>query len=358
MALISTGPFYYPAPPYNVQANPGTDTELIDAANERVGNIIRFPKTGTVTKIWWRTANVTTGATVAVRLVTIDASGIPTTTLYAAGSEADQIVGDGDDNKIFETELDTATSVTAGDEVGVVVVNPASSFGNIRLVAMELGVSSAMPYRVDVADSKQTTPFAMGLIYTGDEYVNTPDVWPGDTLTRELFNNQDTPDVVGALFQVPFPCRVMGVWALIDNDGDFDIKLLDGFHLSDDLQLSVIIDKDHHRSAAGQISFHSFNGTFVLAKDTDYRLIVEPSSTTDMAAYRLNMESAAQLDLLPGGVKWQRTVAKNPTVEGSWTDTDTGYPMIGLILDQLDDGSGGGGGGLLTHPGMTGGMHT
>ena len=61
--------------------------------------------------------------------------------------------------------------------------------------------------------------------------------------------------------------------------------------------------------------------------------------------------SSSRMDVKCGGTS---IIAGLVVYAPAWTDTTTTLPGVSLIVDQIDDGTGGGG--LLTHPGMSGGM--
>jgi len=88
-----------------------------------------------------------------------------------------------------------------------------------------------------------------------------------------------------------------------------------------------------------------------LTKDVFYRLVLEPTSATDITSYHFSVNAAAVMDVEEGGQNFHYTEKK----DGGWTDTVTDRPMIGLLIDQFDDGAGGAGG-MIVHPGMSGGM--
>jgi len=88
-SLVDVGEMSWPVPYVS-----GPDTagnRIIDAAGEKVAFIFEAPKTGTIDRLLFRTLGVTSGATVDVRLETIDASnGHPSGTLWGTDTNGAQ----------------------------------------------------------------------------------------------------------------------------------------------------------------------------------------------------------------------------------------------------------------------------
>lgn len=98
-----------------------------------------------------------------------------------------------------------------------------------------------------------------------------------------------------------------------------------------------------------------FSALQTLAANTVYRVTASNSAADSSAnAYTslhyLVQSSAGSRGLLPWSC--QKTVL----AAGAWTDTDTNILSWGLILDPTDPLVAGSAGGLITHPGMSGGM--
>lgn len=353
-------PVEFPPLPKTSLATWGNNTFLLDAASEKAANIFQAPKTGNISKIILRTGTVTTGATLDVRLETVDATtGDPSGTLVGTNTNGSLVIADTDDNLIKETTLTAAAAVTRGQWIAVVAVNPAVSFGNLNLWTIEWrGTQWALPAYGDLyttAWTKQLNNYLVcGVEYADGSYAPAQGQYPLTSIVSNSASNATTPDVIGNRFKVPFACKVNGLYGSFDLDGDADLKLID----SDGVTVLKSVSLDANIRASLTLGFHLalFDTDVTLLKDTYYRVVLEPTTATAVGSIReITMATVARMAASPGGADVHKTTAKDPTGEASWTQTLTSYMIMGVLISALDDGVSAGGG-LLTHPGMAGGM--
>lgn len=328
-----------------------TNAATIDAANEKGGFVLRITAAGNISKILWGVRTVTTGATVDVRLETVDAAtGLPTGTLWAANTNGAQVVNSTDDDTQFITTLTAAATVAVGDWVAVVISNPGASFGNMLIRAMQdesMDNAYCCQYVASWAKNDIGSP-VVGFEYDDGSYPLIEGCWPlSNAATLTTYANSSTPDVRGLYFSLPFVARVKGWWGIIDLDGPADVKLIDSDGVT--ALLTSSLDPDIRVNTVSGLLSGCFSGTQVLSANTVYRLVLEPTSTTNIGLNELDVSAAAVMNALHGGSLFYHTSAKNPTGTGSWTNTTTKRPYLGLILDGFDDGAGGGGG-LAANP--------
>ena len=341
MALQTVlGGLVLPEPPLAITTAPNFSTHVIDATDEKSASIFRVPKSGEVNAILWRTATVTTGGTVDVRLETVDATtGDPSGTLKDTLSNGAQAVLATDDNIVFITSLTQTATVVEGDIVACVIVRDAVA-GNMQ-IAQFADESTHFPYPdlFTAAWAKSGDGPVMAVRYDDGSYAPVRGVWPVSLLNSVTFNNTSTPDVRGLHFQLPFPCRVTGAWVWCDLDGDADLKLWD----SDGTTVleTASLDTNIRRGTSPGFFWAKYAGTSTLLANTAYRLGLEPTSATNVDLYDFDVAAAAVMDAFPGGQNFRYTSAKNPAAEGDWTQVTTKRPFMGLILDQFDDGAGG-----------------
>jgi len=211
-------------------AGPTFNSYTLDADGEKLAFIMHAPKTGTISKVCFRTGTVTTGATVDVRLETVDATtGDPTGTLLGTNSNGAQVIADANDNVFFTTALTTGVAVTKGDLMAVVIVVPTGA--NLALVdlADDSGSSGPIfPYSTQFAAAAWTkSATGSGIIcaleYNDGSYAYQPLMWPLSATQTDTFNNSSSPDERGNKLSLPFPARVTGFWVWVDIDGDADI---------------------------------------------------------------------------------------------------------------------------------------
>lgn len=351
MALQSIpGGLWLPRPLLGSQFLAFATTLVLDAADEKAGFLIHAPRTGNVRKIRWRTGTVTTGATLDVRLETIDAAtGFPSGTLFGTNTNASQVVASTDDNTTFLTQLTADAAVTQGDLLGVAIVNPSASPGNMVISAVRWDqpmTAGDFPqcalFTASWATVGNIAP-VVALEYDDGSYAYVEWCHPVTAINSVTFANSSTPDVRGLRFKVPFPCKASRFWVYADADGDFDVKLLDSDGVTALATVSVDKDVPGAATAAGQY-FRPFPADITLVKDTFYRLVIEPTSATSLTVYDVDVPTAAVMDALEGGQNWHYTSAKDPANEASWTQVLTKRPFMGVKFSAFDDGVGGGGG--------------
>ncbi len=334
-----------------------TSSLVIDAADESAAFMVRVPKTGSISKVLWATRTVTTGATITVRGETWDETtspAQPSNTLYHANFTGTSVIASSDDNVAVLTSLSAAVSVTQGDKLAIVIKNPNTSFANMQIAAfgddvgdfpycmLNTGVSPAFSW----ASINNCAP-VLGLEYNDGSYEPIPGCYPCHAFTATTFANSSTPDEIGLRFKLPFPFRLAGWWAWLDADGDFNVNLYDSDGVTKRAGTPFAVDKDSRRAAAQDIQLHQFASTFDCLANTFYRLVIEPSSATNLTINDFTVNAAAAMDAMDGGQNFHLTSAKNPAAEGDWTNTTTRRPFMGIGIKGLDDATGSSAGGLI-----------
>lgn len=328
--------------PFYIGSTEG-DVMTVDAANEEAAYIYQVPKTGEIAKIGFLTETVTTGCTVDVRLETVsDTTGDPTGTLKDTNSNAALVIDDTDDRTYHVVSLTASATVTIGDILATVIVNPAASFCNMTVTeatAANFGNSMAIPYSDLFTGSwaKDDMPVPCYVEYDDGTTASTG-CDPIQTIATVTFNSGDTPDERGLIFQLPFPVSAIGFWLFSDLDNDPDIVLYDsdGSTVLD----TVSFDSNQRGSTTSDLIFLKFSSAQSLSKDTNYRLALKPGAS-DMRSSETSYVSTAVMDSTPGGSKFHLTTRANG---GSWTETTTTRPAMGLLIGGFDDGAGAAGG--------------
>ncbi len=337
---IKLGEFDY------MDTSPNFVAYTLDAADEKAAVILQAPFTGTISKIGFRTMTVTTGATMDVRVETVQAGGNdPTGTLLGTNSNGAQIIADVDDDTWFTTTLTTGIAVTKGDIFAIVIVNPSGSPGNLQIAQFAVSPSIVgLPYSdlYTTGWSSSTSEISvLTLEYSDGSYYPIPFIYPIDGLNIVNFSSASDPDHRGLKFQLPFPVSLAGIWVHMDSDGDPNVKLYD----SDGTTVleTLTIDGDQRRTNSDLVHYYFFTSSHSLSKDVDYRIVFEPVNAA-MDLLDFDVSTAAIMDCFPGGQNFHYTEKK----DGAWTDTTTKRPWMGLIIDGFDDGVGGGGGSTET----------
>lgn len=351
MSIVATGGrgmFW----PYPFQArNFGTAqvVRTLDAINERIATIFQIPADGTCVGCRVNTATVTTGATVTVRLVTVDATtGEPTTTLYHANATASLVINNTDDDAELSVSW-TGFTVTQGDVVALDIVAPGSGTFDIDFVSWSTAIDFKFPYIAEFTGTwaKDIEVLAVMLEYDSSVLHPTSGLAPYNSISNYNIDTGTTPDEVAAKFVIPFGARVVGFWATIERDGDVDVILRD----SGDVALATLsIDKDIKFSGNDELQVWIFDTAVELTKDATYRLCFLPTSLTNIQIVSLVASGAAALVATETG---ENITTSTRVDAGAWTDLNE-HLSCGLLLDGIDIPVGGAG--MTVHPGMSGGM--
>lgn len=349
MTLASmVGAVNWPERPHHNAANLALGNYDFDSVDEQLAFVFEAPKAGDLKKISFLVNSHTTTGTVTVGFQDVSlADGNPDGTFDQSNTIS--LSGTG-----WQTvTLTTARTVTKGERVAVVIKQPASSPADVNLAIV--GSSSVItfdhPYLVfDTGSgswSKSTFPGVFGIEYSDGTYAPIPHLFPFSAVASTSFNSSSAPDERGLKFRFPFACRVSGFWLWGSIAADATVKLYDADGST--VLLSRTLDKDV-KGASGSIrAAYEFAGTAELVADTYYRLTLVPDSTTNVLLNEFDVSTAAIMDSFSGGQDVHHT---HRTDAGSWTDTTTKRAMMGVAIDQLDDGGGGGGrlinGGLVS----------
>jgi hypothetical protein len=307
---------------------------LLDAENEAQALICQVPQTGTIDRIAFRTAAVTTGATVTCTIQGVSATtGDPDGTPIGTGTVA---IADADDNVWKECTLGTTASVTRGNLMAVVITVPAGFNGNLA----ELGTVAdwiqgwQFPYQSAFqggAWAKSANAPCVAVRYSDETYPPLGTL-PVSAIAATTFNSGSTPDERGLKFTVPFPARLSGLVVHGTYGGGGTLKVYD----SDDTTVltSLALDPEQFNSTNVGPGRFLLPATCSLSKNTAYRATLLPGSGTNNTLVDLTVASAALLGALDGGTAFHLC---SRTDGGSWTDTTTQRPLISLVLDAFDD---------------------
>lgn len=318
-------------------------SNLIDANGEKAAAVFQAPKAGTIDRVCFRTALVTTGDTVDVRLETVGADGNPSGTLVGTNTNASQVINATDDNVWFEVTLTAGAVVTAGQLIAIVVALPASG---------AVGVMNIARYRAPNGPGLPFTTLFTGtwsklsgyrpiaaVRYNDGSYPSIVGVLPLSAYTANAYNSGSSPDERGNKITLPVACKVIGAWFVSSASavGDYSIKL---YNVSDTLLTSATLDGDAQFPVAGGVGYVYFDAEVTLAASDVVRLTKLPTTVTNTDLFSITAGTNAAA-ALPGGTAVVRTTR---TDAGAWTDTSGQQHLIGLIVSALDDGASSGGG--------------
>lgn len=325
----------------------------LNASGDKLAFIVQCPKDGTLDSFEFMTSSVSNNPDNGIRcsFQTVDgATGLPDDTddqyrdiIGALSANAWQtpglITSDGTDGGSKRT-------VSSGEMIACVIkfvswVTPDSFNLNVLAGATNGIAGSCYVGNGTTGSWAKPNNYAPNLLlkYNDSTYAVFPlPVGPWSAITASPFNNTNTPDEIGLRFQVPVQCEAVGIWVRADFNADVDVVLYDD---SDVAQRTVVMDSTIQFGALNLVREFYFDPITIPASTT-YRMTMKPSSASNITFETLTLPSNAYLAALPGGSTWYRT---ERTDAGAWTDTDTQYTLMGLIVDGYETSAGGGGGG-------------
>lgn len=351
-----SGVLKIPSIPSYLGGNLSVGASVIDATDEKAAFVFRVAKTCTIDRVVFRTATVSGSQTLRVGLQTVSATdGNPTGAAYGGMTVGTQAAPASD--TIYEVTLGTGATATLGD-IAAVVIEFDAAIGNVQVSSYNLlngQTWAGSPYTTDYvgvpawAHVTARLP-ALAVRCSDGTYPNIGTVIGSSNVSASI-SSSTTPDEQGNRFTFAGPVRAAGVWGIVSPVENVDIVLYDADGTT--ALRTVTLDKDVRGQTSGLVIFQLPFAGLSLAKDTVYRLVYKPTTTTSVTLYESAVPTAAMFDSWPDGQVWHKTVR---TDAGSWTDTATTKTIwLGLLIDQIDDGAGAGGG-LMRQPNLTGGM--
>lgn len=354
MALQTVNYILYPAEPiaWNT-ASPTSSTVLtLAASTTKSAFIFRVPKTGTLDQVEFMLDTTSVNHTTSV--IRVSLQDVSLTTGDPDGTQ-DQFRDIGtlpaSDNWTAPglmtsdgTDTGTKRSVTRGDLLAFVVEYQTFTAADSAVVdTMDVSTTASfdkLAYSdlstAGVWAKKPTALPRMALKYNDGTYACPYGTWPIVGFAGESFTSTSSPDEVGTLFQLPFPCKVSGVFLSADLDGDADVVLYDtgGSAFTNG---TVSLDKDVRADANNGWLVAMFAADITLLANTDYRMSLRPSTSTAVSLGRYTTDSTAIAAAAPGGTHWRKT---SRTDAGSWTDVnEANRRFMGLIISALEDGT-------------------
>lgn len=361
MTLQASGISHFPT--LQMQGGPlsqglAATTYTYDSATDRVAWVGSSPVTDSLASVHFRLGNVVTGCTVDVRIETLT-NGRPSGTLWATNTNASVVINDTDDNGWKTATLTAAASFTRGDKFAIVIV-VSSGTPNLVLNGCMGTVSTALvfahwPLTLQDTGAGTWASAANGFAWIADFTTNGPTALVGLTPvqagTVTAYNSGTSPDERAMRFQLPFKTRVLGMRVAMFNiaaGADFTFSLWDTTGTTDAGALAQATQDGDFALSTTQDGFVDlfFASPPTLSAATTYYAGVRADTANNIGLGEMSNSAITNaLRALPGvsAQVYLSTRVWTAGTAGAWTDTTTTFPMIHLIIDQLDDGAGGAG---------------
>jgi len=323
--------------------------KLLDAGGEKCAFIFQAPKTGTISKICWRSGVVmgcANGASVAINGVNVS-TGAPDGADYGGSIPGTQ--GGLATNTTYWTALGAGAVVTQGTVLAVVITFAGFQTNDVLNVEASRGYllnTCDFPYVALFAASawtKDDWPGSFSLEYCAPEVavVEAPGAcWP--SATQNYSWRVDTnPNKRGNLIRLPFPCRVEGFWLPGALHGDTTVSLYDSDGYT--VLASLTLNSNVRGTSGDRYHEHFFSAPVMLEANTTYYLVVAPALTISitLCGWQLLDDGALRgIDALPLGqncayVTLHGTVAVGNNFKDHGTTDLTQRLWLGLLVDQL-----------------------
>jgi hypothetical protein len=284
--------------------------------------------------------------TIDVRIETLDpATGLPNG-LWATNTNLSGVSVASTTNYI--STLTAAATITKGQTFCVKFAYVSgTSFGLGVVSGVVSPTTSALPYQILNTGSPAKAILAVqpviGFGSSSTAFYQVPGVIPITVYAAGAFNNTSSAKR-GILFTPPMDCRIIGVrWFNGGATGDYNAVVLTGDASGTELSSSSTAFEGNNNSE----NFTSamtvyFDNPVTADAGTAYRVVIEPSSATNVNVSTYTLPSADYFSATPA-----KSTAVYTAYAGSWTDSTTQLPLMDIIIDQVDDGTGTGGGGVV-----------
>ncbi len=338
LVTIPGGGFPFPVPPFALSAGVGFSGLVLDAAGEKVGMVLRVPRTGTLARVGFRTGVVTTAQDLRVSFQDLDGSADPD-----GVQDQFRTVGSIVAQTWFETGLLTSDGTDSGSqrqvqqgEILAIVIEFESTVGDLVISrgASDEGNEERFPHSTHFTAAwvRQEQPLQISLEYADGQPAPIPRTMPFSTSSALSFNTGSTPDERGNRFLLPFPCRVRGLWVGADLDtGASDVVLYQGTTEID----STSIPAGLQSGAIAGVHWVDLPGSHRLDAGVEYFASLRPSTGTNVGIIVVSFDARKNMDQYWGG----RIVHEaTRTDAGAWSTNTLVRSYLGLVIDQIENG--------------------
>jgi len=344
MTLVSLpSPIFYPGIIGALAGNPSISTlATVSSAGQYASYIFAAKESMTISHVGFRAGTATGSPTIEVRIETVDATGLPSGTLWATNTNG--TTGTITSNSDVLQALTASASITKG-QVFCVMIKWASGTSQViqQLGSITSPSVNSLPYAVlNTGTPTKSSPTSMALIALGSSstvFYQVPGTFPISAVAGGGFNNTNSAKR-GLRFVPPMNCRAIGIRFWVSNTaGDYNAVLFDdaGNELSGS---STAYDGDQNSGSVAGMTNAYFDNAVTLTAGTAYRAAIEPTSATNTQMSLFTLPSSNYFTATPAG----SNAVYASFATATWTDSTTQLPFLDVIIDQVDNGSGSGGG--------------
>lgn len=307
-----------PLMPEHALAAVNSGTLLNNSTQQRLAVIFQADKTGSIDRIWFRGAVVTTSQSVTVSIQSVDANFLPSGSVIGGTGTQATIAA----TTNYEVTLSSSASVTAGTWYAV-VVEWTSTQGSIQVQAVAgQGIACKFAIHNGTSWARSAVQMMFTARYTDNSFTTNTPIFVTTATSTAFAQNTAGSDEYGLLWTPDQSWRLAGVvWysgstvtagglpviCCYDNGGSSLGTISDGVQLS---------------SISNGLMFAT---PIQLTSGTPIRLTVQPSNNTSVSLYRYTFPNSDLLAASPWGSAYQSTKRVDL---GSWTDES-------LILNSL-----------------------
>jgi hypothetical protein len=347
MTLITLpNPIWYPNAAFGSTLLAIASSATLDAAGEYVAYIFRAKEAMTISHFGFRPSTVAGSGTVDMRIETVGADGNPSGTLWAVNTN---IAGEAlSSNTWYLGALTASASIAVGDMVAAVITYNSGTSVQVGHFtgAVAAGFQGRQSYRVISTGGSAAKSLGLGNAALGSSattFYRIPTIWAGTAETDTNFASGSSPNRYGIRFQVPFACRLIGFSFNTQLNGNFNAVLYSDAGSS---LASVSVDGDTYND--GEMGAVTFASPQTLTAATWYRATIEATEAgVSQEVQTITLPSADYIGTTP----WGENVHLTTHNGAAWDDTNTDIiPLMFLLLDQIDDGTGSGSGGSILSP--------
>lgn len=292
----------------------------------RLARIERASADSSIIKIGFNVSVVTNTGDIDVRIESVDtATGFPSGTLLGTDSNATVTLG----TTGWKTAtLTTPVAVNEGDLYAIVITGLTSATDPnfaISVFQDDTLIAAGVPYTAlysAAAWAIAAVNHLMAVIYTGDLCYPTPRMWPcTSTFITATYDNTTSNKHRGNTFTPTIDLELCSVFAWVDNDAAFDIRVYDsdGTTVLSTTGNYAAVPPD--ANANPQEIRLAARATLVAGEK--YYLVATPTTGSAIALMGMNFNSSNLRSILCADLVSVASNITNPTGPADWTENDT-----------------------------------